>query len=88
MREGLLKGLSKEQIKRLEACKSQKDILELAKQEGIELTDEQLQAVSGGVCADHFVIVACPKCGDMVASDDDACSHFYCARCKIEWYQY
>ena len=87
MKQELLKGLSKEQIEKVSACKNQEEILNLAKQEGIELTDEQLQAVSGGVCADHFVIVACPNCGDMVASDDDACSHFYCARCKIEWYQ-
>ena len=50
MREELLKGLSEEQIKKVEACKDSEEILSLAKAEGIELTDEQLEAVSGG-CA-------------------------------------
>lgn len=34
-------------------------MLEVAKEEGIELTDEQLEAVSGGVCAET---IECPKC--------------------------
>ena len=50
MRKELLKGLSEEQIKKIEACKSSEEMLNLAKAEGIELTDEQLEAVSGG-CA-------------------------------------
>lgn len=30
------------------ACKSPEELLELAKQEGIELSDDQLSAISGG----------------------------------------
>lgn len=30
------------------ACKTPDELLDLAKQEGIELTDEQLESVSGG----------------------------------------
>ena len=48
MRKELLKGLSKEQIAKAKACKNQEEILMLAKTEGIELTDEQLELVNGG----------------------------------------
>ena len=48
MREELLKGLTEEQIKKVEACKNAEEILALAKEEGVTLSDEQLEAVSGG----------------------------------------
>lgn len=57
MREELLKGLSDEQIAKVKACNSQEELLKLAKDEGIELTDEQLEAVSGGFCTER-----CPNC--------------------------
>ena len=50
MKEELLKGLTEEQIAKVKTCKSQEELLKLAKEEGIELTDEQLTAVSGGGC--------------------------------------
>ena len=50
MRADLLKGLSQEQIQKVNACKSSQEILELAKKEGVQLTDEQLEAISGGGC--------------------------------------
>lgn len=34
----------------MEACKSSEEILALAKEEGVQLSDEQLEAVSGGAC--------------------------------------
>ena len=52
MREELLKGLSEEQIAKVKACKSQEELLKLAKEEGIQLTDEQLEAVNGGWCSE------------------------------------
>ena len=51
MREELLKGLTEEQIAKIRECKSQEELLKLAKEEGIELTDDQLEAVSGGACS-------------------------------------
>ena len=48
MKAELLKGLTEEQIARIKACKTQEEVLKLAKKEDIELTDEQLEAVSGG----------------------------------------
>ena len=59
MKEELLKGLTKEQIAKVKECKTQEEILALAKTEGIELTDEQLETVSGG-CGTE--IIECPKC--------------------------
>ena len=55
----LLSGLSETQIKRIQKCQSQEEVLALAKEEGIELTEEQLAAVSGGCGTGP----ACPECG-------------------------
>ena len=52
MRKELYKGLSEEQIKRVKACKSSEEVLKLAKKEGIELSQEQLSAISGGSACD------------------------------------
>ena len=48
MRKELLKGLTDEQISKVKACKDHNELLKLSKEEGIELTSEQLEAVSGG----------------------------------------
>ena len=52
MRKELFKGLSEEQIAKVRACKSSEEVLKLAKKEGIELTSEQLSAISGGSACD------------------------------------
>ena len=61
MKEELLKGLSEEQIAKIRECKNTEEVLAIAKEEGIELTDEQLEAVSGGGCTKETV--HCPNCG-------------------------
>ena len=67
MREELLKGLTDEQIAKIKACKNNDEILSVAKEEGIELTDEQLEAVSGGNC---ITGERCPHCNsDQVVTD-------------------
>ena len=48
MKEDLLKGLTEEQILKIKECKTSEELLALAKAEGISLTDEQLEAISGG----------------------------------------
>ncbi|MDY6391624.1 MAG: hypothetical protein SPL80_02160 [Bacilli bacterium] len=59
MKEDLLRGLTEEQIAKLKKCKSGDEVLRLAKEQGVELTDEQLEVVSGGsLCAPN-----CPVCG-------------------------
>ena len=51
MKKELLNGLTKEQIAKVKACKNGEELLKLAKEEGIELSDEQLEAVNGGACS-------------------------------------
>lgn len=41
--------LSPEQREKALTCKSLDELIELAKQEGVELSDEQLDAISGGL---------------------------------------
>ena len=64
-REELLKGLTPEQIEKARACHNSKELLEAAKQEGLELTEHQLEAVSGGQCAQDYERSGfpCPVCG-------------------------
>ena len=94
MKKELLKGLSEEQIKKVEDCKSSEEILELAKAEGMELTDEQLEAVSGGGCLAKTA--KCPKCGSEDLSEstretynpstgDGIIYKYKCRKCGYKW---
>ena len=40
--------LTAEQKERVKMCKTPEELIELAKEEGISLTDEQLEGISGG----------------------------------------
>ena len=60
MNKELLKGLSEEQLKKVNGCKNGEELLKLAKEEGVELNDEQLQAVAGGCSTPSMT---CPQCG-------------------------
>lgn len=60
MKEELLKGLTEEQIAKVKACKNAEEVLSLARNEGVSLSDEQLEAVNGGGCGTSN---KCPKCG-------------------------
>ena len=51
MKAELLKGLTEEQIAKVKACDDVHDLLQLAKDEGVELNDEQLNAIAGGACS-------------------------------------
>ena len=44
MKNELLKGLSEEQIAKIKACKNQEELLKVAKEEGVELSEEALLA--------------------------------------------
>ena len=52
MKKELLKGLTEEQIAKVKACINAGELLQLAKAEAVELTEEQLSAISGGGCDD------------------------------------
>lgn len=45
-----IKDLTPEQMERAQACESREDLIALAKEEGVELTDEQIEEISGGGC--------------------------------------
>lgn len=85
MREDLLKGLTEEQIKMAKACSNASDLLQLAKDEGVELTDEQLDAISGGFCfGPQEQSINCPSChmgkGFVVQLDEDV---YECKSCHL-----
>lgn len=87
MKKELLKGLSKEQIAKVKACKSQDEILKLAKEEGIELNEEQLASVSGGACTlERPDNLRCPQCGsedvDFAIDSSDYYRRFYNCKCR------
>ena len=50
IKEELLKGLTKEQIEIVREFDDVNDLIQLAKDEGVELTEEQLSAITGGGC--------------------------------------
>lgn len=83
----LFKGLTAEQIKKAKACKNSNEILELAKKEGLELTDEQLQIVAGG-SACITTPTECPKCGSSCIITDYGVGIGYlceCEKCGHHW---
>ena len=51
MKRELLAGLTEEQIKKVYECADVNDLYQLANDEGVKLTDEQLKAVTGGACS-------------------------------------
>ena len=87
MKKELLKGLTDEQIAKLKTCQSQEEMLALAKEEGIELTDEQLEAVSGGICLAQEVgdtRKTCPECGSKNVITLGG-QYLLCNDCKYRW---
>ena len=86
MKEELLKGLSEEQIAKIRECKNTEEMLAMAKEEGIELTDEQLEAVNGGCGTKTYTGLICPKCGGhgMVRSYSGLESTFTCRACGYQ----
>ncbi len=43
-----LKNITAEQQEKLAACETVEDVLALAKEEGVELSEKQLQEIAGG----------------------------------------
>ena len=84
MKKELLKGLSEEQIAKIKACKNQEEILALAKEKGVELTNEQLAAIDGG-CK---TTIRCPDCGSLRVTKCSAPSEtwYQCDDCRRVWH--
>lgn len=57
-----IEDLTPEQLKKAEG-KSGEELLALAQAEGVELSDEELEAVSGGFSYNKTAPYTCPLCG-------------------------
>jgi hypothetical protein len=87
MKKELLKGLTEEQIAKVKECKTQEELLKLAKDEGVELTNEQLTAISGGGCLSS---IKCPYCGSkdykkLARYQFSGSDTLQCNQCGREW---
>ena len=91
MKEELLKDLSAEQIAKVKACKNHEELLRLAKDEGVELSDEQLAAISGGSLCRSTPTFTCPKCGSKKVKtryNENSINTWYgndCQECGFHW---
>ena len=89
-KEELLKGLTEEQIAKVRSCKNPEESISLAKAEGIELTNEQLEAVSGGK---HGCISTptypCPRCGSLNIKYSQGAHYWFmeCLDCGCEYHR-
>ena len=83
-------GLTPEQVERAKNCKSVAELVELAKNEGVEITDEQLNAIaSGGIgCWCHESLSdGCKKCGshDIKVGNIGQIMKYTCKSCGYSW---
>jgi hypothetical protein len=58
--EDRIKALTPEQRARAKQCKTAEELLALAKEEGYELTDDELEGISGGDFWDQDYYKKCP----------------------------
>lgn len=59
-----IKDLSPELKEKARACHTPEELFELAKEEGMEIPDEELDGIaSGGWCSDHEWGCPADKCG-------------------------
>ena len=92
MKQELLKGLTEEQIAKVKACKNTEEVLAIAKNEGIELNDEQLEAVSGGCSIPEMKPAVCPKCQKSEYNEKTytdglfSVTEYTCKLCGCIWY--
>ena len=73
--------LSTEQKEKVFACRTADDYIALAKAEGCELSDEEVEQVVGGGL--WFPEVTCPKCG--APAEKDCTGVWHCTKCTFGW---
>jgi len=82
-KQELMSSLTNEQIEKARQCKNNDELLKLAKDEGIELTDEQLESISGGgLCRP----TCCPRCS-FIWIDVIEPGYYRCAACGKTWHE-
>ncbi len=88
-----LEDWSPEQVEKAKACKTPEDILALAREEGYELSDEELDGLSGGwdpvQKAVDRLAPACPQCSSRQVSvfpmPLTGVTHCVCHNCGYQW---
>ena len=58
-----MNDLSPELQEKARACRTPEELFKLAEEEGMEIPDEQLDAISGGWCSEHEWGCPADKCG-------------------------
>lgn len=84
-----IENFTPEQVERAKACKTAEELFALAKQEGVELTDEQLDQVSGGSDwnpldeVEAILNSGCPRCHceTVLLTELDGKPAYKCANC-------
>ena len=87
MDKKLLSGLSEEQLAKARKCKSNEELLALAKEEGVELNEEQLEGINGG-CGEEQQGTRCPKCGGIAELHQEEgvpVPYYRCKVCQYKW---
>jgi len=83
------KGLTAEQVEKMEACKTPEEILALAQEEGYELTDDELQSISGGDWSPKNALPRCSACGSYAVTVNPmpctGCATCICHDCGHQW---
>ena len=77
------KDLTPEQREKASVCKAPEDILALAKEEGYELSDEELTQTAGGGSFPWNLPKGCPSCGS--ENIYHYTNDFYCRDCGHQW---
>ena len=73
------KDLTEEQRAKVAGASAPEDILRLAQEEGYELSDEELEQISGGWFGLEREV--CPKCGSILMLDGPGVP--FCLKCDI-----
>ena len=84
-------GMTPEQLERVKACETAEDILKLVSEEGYEISDAELEMVSGGSWGGGGgSSKACPFCGSTDTYEDTKDKGtprtvMVCASCGMTW---
>ena len=86
MKKELLKGLTEEQIAKVREFDDVSDLIQLAKDEGVELTEEQLNAINGGCgkSKEWYEIdnMQCPECLNSHCMEKVSDAWYRCKYCN------
>lgn len=81
--------LTQEQQEKLLACKTANELISLAEEEGVELSDDELQEIAGGGWSPKDALPKCPVCGSYAIlinpMPGTGCAICTCHDCGHQW---